>query len=618
MILKPYGILYNEKMKSKLLAVFIVILALYVVGPVLARPLYIDGTHRLNEIGKNLGKPSFKNVSRTRRVAHEIGEKKDFWTFNFASNTWEITPAELKVVGKTHFIYLESGKDFSPERLESLKNEFDNVIYPTTSEYFGHEAKPGIDGDNEITILLMDIKDDFETSGVYTSGYFNLGDCYRPEEIPEGSDLKSNMREMLYADINPSDISSKEFFATIAHELQHLIHFHNDSKEYSWLNEGCSQIATYLCGYGHPRQIEAFKNCPDNSLIAWARWNQVANYGQTYLWNFYLLERFLDTKKSRVEFFHKLVSDQKQGRESYDSLLKDFKTSFEEQFKNFCITNFINRKELSPAKLAYGKELPGFVLPATAYLESLPNMFIDSVSLWGADLVKVNLKSAREKINVSFAGDLKILKNSFYVSLIFLNEGKNKVLKVEEMKNISSTDSPLNNISMVMFPGDNNGGYNPPPPPPVKTQMGQVEIEVPVDADMLYIVIMGRSPEDIQDTQLGWEGKARYRVDVKTTGENRIIPVSQPLTENRLNVLVSNYVSLTDSYLMTLSDENERIKLLESVNAELKSNLTESLRLGSTEENKSALQILTSFSEPQVAPLIKFYDKQKKYIEMNK
>ncbi|MEW6711128.1 MAG: hypothetical protein AB1403_14970, partial [Candidatus Riflebacteria bacterium] len=319
--------------------IFFLLFALFPFSmPVFAAENLFQGTHRLNSFAAGMKKPEFR-AKRTLKLPEtkRVGESETFNTFNFSTNKWEQTNATLMLISSNLYVYLESSRDFDGAMMQRFVDEFENRIYPKTTRYFGCETRPGIDDDDHITILLMDIKDDFDKTGTYTSGYFNRGDCYRPDEIPEGVNLKSNQREMLYVDISPADIESDELFATIAHELQHLIHFYHDADEYDWLNESCSQICTYLCGYGHPRQLQAYVKNPDNSLLAWAPWNQVANYGQVYLWSYYLMTRFCNTDEARVAFFQNLVKDPLNGMSSFASQLKQFNADFSSVFADFCI-----------------------------------------------------------------------------------------------------------------------------------------------------------------------------------------------------------------------------------------------------------------------------------------
>ena len=124
----------------------------------------LTGTHLLDSMGRNLPALQKKQVRRTRNN-FQIGDLHNFKTFNFASKKWEETPARLVKAGENICLYLEEGQTVEEAILDGLIKEFDSVIYPTTARYFGNEARPGIDGENRLTVLLMDIRDDAETSG---------------------------------------------------------------------------------------------------------------------------------------------------------------------------------------------------------------------------------------------------------------------------------------------------------------------------------------------------------------------------------------------------------------------------------------------------------------------
>ncbi|NLF95269.1 MAG: hypothetical protein GX569_00940 [Candidatus Riflebacteria bacterium] len=544
--------------KFRLLALTALISGIFSSGAMAANPPAAGGTHYFSAQAKGMKAPAWQRTSGSSRtlcntlsaaeklLRAQVGDKETFATFNFGNNTWEQTEASLVATSDKFLIYLEEGNQRCREiDIARLIDELEKNIYPTTTRYFGRENRPGIDSEERITILLMDIKDNAAQGKTYTSGYFNRGDCYRPDEIPAGSNLKSNQREMLYIDTDPSEVNTPEFFATIAHELQHLIHFHHDADEYDWVDEGCAQINTWFCGYGHPRQISAFQKTPDNSLVAWSAWNQVANYGQTYLWNIYLVNRFLKTADERQKFYNSLVSSKKAGIDGFNHALSQFKTNFSDAFANFYITSFLNQPELKPSAYTFGKLLPDYSLPASGYFTSFPAMFRDSVSIWGADMFKVNLAAAGSQIRVDFAGDLTNLDNQFEVILLFVNEVDKKVTGRHHITNIKATTPRRTGISRVMLPGHNNGDYDF-PTPTVRTQMGHIEIAVPENAGMMYLMVVGKAPADVPDSMLAWSGKANYRIDIKTI---EAAAAAAPATGAGFSAnLLTQYIDLGSDY----------------------------------------------------------------------
>lgn len=555
-----------------------------------AKALPVNGTHYFSSLARGMKTPGWQRSAKSRSSAvrlsdserilrYQIGRSEVFNTFNFATNDWEQTEAKLVSVSDNFLIYLETdNRRGETIDISKLSNELETKIYPTTTRYFGRENRPGVDDENRITILLMDIRDNAAQGNSYTSGYFNRGDCYRPEELPADSKLKSNQREMLYVDTDPSEVNSTEFFGTIAHELQHLIHFHHDPEEYDWVDEGCAQINTWFCGYGHPRQITAYQKTPDNSLIAWAPWNQIANYGQTYLWNLYLISRYLKTDEARQKFFTSLVASRKTGAVGFNSALAQFNSTFEEAFANFCIAGFLNHSGLKPAAYTFGKLLEDFRLPDSGYYTSYPAMIRSNVSLWGADMFKFNLATAGNRLRVDFAGDLTNIDNEFSVILLFIDETGNKVIGRHHIDNIKSTTPRRNVISRVMLPGHNNGDYDYPPPPAVKTQMGHIEVGIPNGASVMNLLVIGQAPADMPDSMLAWSPKANYRIDIKTIGAAATAPAAA-VASFRTDLL-KLYADLSaDASIETLE---ERTVQLESLHKQILSDVKSALSAGNT------------------------------------
>ncbi|MBF0499783.1 MAG: hypothetical protein HQM09_06605 [Candidatus Riflebacteria bacterium] len=385
-------------------------------GSVWAAEPWIDATHMFDQEVKALAmqvplETRQGLAKRTRAPApvpkiYKVGDIEKFWTKNIKENTSVQIEAVCKAVGKNCYIFLEQGQSVSDAAIAKVQQDFDDKVYSTDTANFGSEWKPGIDGDEKITLLMLDIQDGWTegSKSGYVAGYFFAGDEFLQSQIPANIPVKSNEREMMYLDIHPGDPSSSNYLAVVAHEFQHMIHFIHDPKEMTWVNEACSQIATYLCGYGHQSQITSWMQTPNNSLTAWAKDNMLANYGEVYLWNYYLLNRYMPTDAARAAFFRKLVDDKSHGTAGYEKLLKGLKTTFRTAFVEFMVANYTNLPQLEKGQYAYDKSLARFRLPPVAMLKTLPGVFKDKACLFGAEAVKVDLTGAKETVTVSFAG----------------------------------------------------------------------------------------------------------------------------------------------------------------------------------------------------------------------
>jgi hypothetical protein len=205
--------------------------------------------------------------------------------------------------------------------LAYLLDQFENVIYPTDTHYFGMPAVrdgstavlPGLlglpadyyaEGNNKNVILVENIRDEnyydptypYYIAGVFSSTlsevYFDRNvisiDCYRWERRlgPAGTVWI------------PGEVVNRPFVyeSTIAHEYQHLIHNDWNPGDDTFMNEGCSMYAEYLCGYGiDPSYLNSYFYTPDNSLTIWGDQgdiNILADYGVAALWTIYLSDHY--------------------------------------------------------------------------------------------------------------------------------------------------------------------------------------------------------------------------------------------------------------------------------------------------------------------------------------
>jgi len=219
-----------------------------------------------------------------------------FWAADFINNSLYCACATKVAEGLNSYIYVENSFNLTLADVTPLMDEFDTRIYPTDTANFGSEPNPGIDNDPKITILLLNIKDGFNPAGgvnSFTAGYFDSGN-----EYPLSANPYSNLREMFYMNINPAvlaAITPTEFYTTLAHEFQHMIHWEQKTHQKSliddtWLNEAMSEIApTFLYGPSISR-IFTYEKDPSNSLTTWN--GDIYDYGIAYMWSQYYKDQF--------------------------------------------------------------------------------------------------------------------------------------------------------------------------------------------------------------------------------------------------------------------------------------------------------------------------------------
>lgn len=541
----------------------LLILSLSVNFPVMAASeQWIDATHSFEKEVQALSKTvkletKVDNAKRYKAPApvkkvYKVGDVETFWTKNIAENKFEKTEAVLKALGKNCYVFVERGKNVADSAVQKIQKSFDEKIYPVDTKVFGSEWKPGIDGDERITLLMFDIKDGFTGKGGYVGGYFFAGDEFLQSQIPAEIPVKSNEREMFYLDIYPSDPTSDHYMAVVAHEFQHMIHFVHDPKETTWVNESCSQIAPFLCGFGHAGQILSYMKAADNSMTAWSEEQMIANYGQVYLWNYYLVNRYLKSASSLVSFFRELVDDKVQGKEGFEKALKKFNTSFHKEFVNFSVTNFVNDPNLGKGEYAYDDSLKRFKLPPVATLKAFPANVKEKVFLNSADGIKVDLSSAKKNLEVKFSGKAVSLdgkRSSFSVAVV-LSDSRNQ-------------EKPM--ISFMSLDSNSTGKL-----PIVNGKL-----------DTMIVVITALAPMGVDDRSYAKSAPVAYSVDVTDSGETPRIARSVAVDSNEL---VRNYLTFAGS----LDDSDPKayensVSVLDNLTSEVGRTVSSQLEEGSFE-----------------------------------
>jgi len=316
-----------------------------------------------------------------------VGDTRLFWAFDFgaASNPYYQTSATCRrieplISGFFLNIYVEDeGYARDPSRftstiLDSIANEYKNVILPTETAFFGTPPT------GDFTILLMDIKD--SGGGTFVSGYFDSRN--------ENSGVaNSNNRHMIYLDSKEGTPGSTSSFGTLAHEFQHFIHYNYDPFEETWVEEGLSGLARYVCGYGHqPSHVTAFSQAPTTSLTNWQ--DDLANYGATYLFMLFLVEKYGGAGTTKA-----IVANGGRGIAGINNALfaRGLLVEVNDIFKNWVVANYLNDSSISGGIYGYSASFSGIPhspgnITLTTTVSSYPASGDGTLNQYGADYVE--------------------------------------------------------------------------------------------------------------------------------------------------------------------------------------------------------------------------------------
>ncbi|MDA0676560.1 MAG: hypothetical protein O2788_00965, partial [Chloroflexi bacterium] len=157
------------------------------------------------------------------------------WKVNRDDGTVTVK-ASVQLVSEHAYWVFEDRFIPDPGRLQRAADDFESDVWHAVTDALGTVWTPGIDGDPRIVIFHGKLR-----SGV--GGYFSSVD-----EYPVSVRSDSNQREVIYISADALTLGGNAYLGTLAHELQHAVHWAADPGEDSWVNEGISEVAAGLAG----------------------------------------------------------------------------------------------------------------------------------------------------------------------------------------------------------------------------------------------------------------------------------------------------------------------------------------------------------------------------------
>lgn len=335
-------------------------------------------------------------VMATSAAPRVVGEAKNFWVHNLDTNTNNQVQATLRYITPHAYFWVQDGIRIDESEMKALVDDFEYKIYPTTRAFFGSEWSPGIDGDEHIYILYA------RGLGFSIAGYYSSADSVHPL-IRE----YSNGHEMFLFNADNMELGSPFTYSVLAHEFQHMIHWHLDSNETTWLNEGASELAAFINGYTTGGFDRAYIRNPDRQLNDWPNDQSATtpHYGAAFLFMTYFLDRFgEDAAKA-------LVRHPANGLESVDSVLEEIAATdpltgapitADSFFMDWAVTNFLLDGSFGDGRFVYGN-YPGAsrAFPTETVSACPQSPAARTVHQYGADYIAIECAG---DYTLSFAG----------------------------------------------------------------------------------------------------------------------------------------------------------------------------------------------------------------------
>lgn len=302
--------------------------------------------------------------------SQQVGARATFWVLDLASSRSYQTEATLRYAGPPAYIWVENGIDIPEAALLESARAFEDKILPVVTGEFGPLPAQGAVGYAPVTILNLHLKG--------ADGYFSSSDLYPTSVISS-----SNERAMFYMAAGNGEVGSDAYNSTLAHELQHLIHWQADSNEESWVSEGLSELAELLCGYPKANRLSTFAGHPDVALTQWSADDATTSqhYSAAFLFSAYFAQRF------GLDAVRRLVATGANGIAGYDTVLAALGTglTFEDLFADWAVANYADGYESAVAPWAYDA-LQVSVRPQTK-VSAYPAKVDGTVNPFGTDYV---------------------------------------------------------------------------------------------------------------------------------------------------------------------------------------------------------------------------------------
>jgi immune inhibitor A len=323
---------------------------------------------------------------------YEVGDRAEFWINEQDTNTYFRSWATLRYITPHVYVWVGDGYDIDQDDLIRSAEQFENGTYPTNRLFFGSEWTPGVDNDRHVSIFNGNVP------GV--GGYYSSADEYSHLVNPY-----SNEREMFYINLDSARPGNDYYDGILAHEFQHMIQWHTDRNEDTWVNEGLSELAAYLNKYDVGAADRIFSRTPDTQLTAWADDPNLAgpHYGGSYLFMVYFLKRFGD------EVLRQVVASKANGIAGFDEVLAErgLGVTFEDVFADWLVANYLDDPSLGDGR--YGYRDLAIARPAVeAAYKQYPAQSEATVHQYGADYIELQTGETSEAWTVHFTGSTAV------------------------------------------------------------------------------------------------------------------------------------------------------------------------------------------------------------------
>ncbi len=251
-----------------------------------------------------------EGVSATCRAVYK-SPNKDQLNIWVADSVWKTGSAQYQI-NETDIFNLQ--EKFLKDNGEDIYTLGTNILGKPWGE---HQFSNLIPPSDVVTILL------YNELPANVMGYF-----YAKDNIKKSYETRSNERVMFYINSNYLKSRPDDIYSTLAHELQHAIHFYRkfvlqtQTQTETWLNELCSLAIEDLTAtrmeYPNPSEmrIPSYNYLPYLGLNYWD--DQGYSYGTAFSYGAYLMRNY-----NGPDILNRIVNSKYNGTQAITNALRD-------------------------------------------------------------------------------------------------------------------------------------------------------------------------------------------------------------------------------------------------------------------------------------------------------
>jgi immune inhibitor A len=299
-----------------------------------------------------------------------VGDRRSFFVLNQANSTYQAVEAVLVQTSAHAHWWVQEGVTLDPGALERSAALFESASLGALQMVFGELRLPANASDQRANVLNA------RTQGV--GAYFSSVDA-----TPKSVHPYSNEIALIVVNVDSFRPGSASYNETLAHEMQHMLHWTSSPASETWFDEGVSEVVASAVR-GVPSRGASYARRPDRPLIAWTSEPGAfaGQYDGSYLFAQYLADRFGMDALGRII---------RLGRPpgSLESLVSDLgqRERFDEMFGDWLVANLKDDQRIErPPRYRYAQADPDVSI--TAWLEPGSD-WADSVSQFGVDYLEL-------------------------------------------------------------------------------------------------------------------------------------------------------------------------------------------------------------------------------------